>query len=65
MIPRPMMLIGIVVLLWAWFLLVERQSFLEKIGIMTGLMFIYVAFRLITGANVDQILAPFLQQTYF
>ena len=61
MIPRPMIILGIILLLASWFLLVERQNFWEKIGIIVGIVVIYVSFRLMTGSNVDQILLPFIQ----
>ncbi len=61
MIPRPMIILGIILLLASWFLLIERQNFWEKIGIIFGVAFIYVSFRLMTGSNMDQVLLPFIQ----
>ena len=61
MIPRPMIVLGIVLLLASWFLLVERQNFWEKIGIIIGITVIYVSFRFMTGSNLDEILLPIIQ----
>jgi len=61
MIPRPLIILGIVLLLASWFLLVERQNFWEKIGLIIGITFIYVSFRLMTGSNVAEILLPIIQ----
>jgi len=58
MIPQPLIILGIILLLGSWFLLVERQSFLEKIVIILGVAVIYVSFRLMIGTSLNQILTP-------
>ncbi|MCD4726996.1 MAG: hypothetical protein K8R46_05010, partial [Pirellulales bacterium] len=58
--PSELVIIGIVILLGAWLLLGERKSFLEKISMVFALLFIYVAYRLLNGASLDEILSSFV-----
>lgn len=50
-----------VLLLGTWFLLDEGKTFWEKLAIVFAVTFAYVAFRLITGATIAQILSPFTE----
>lgn len=58
MVPKPMIIIGIVLLLGSWFLLVERQSFWEKIMIIAVIAVIYFSFQIMTGSTFEQAFAP-------
>ena len=58
--PSEILIILGVLLLGVWFLLDESKTFGEKLIIVFAMTFIYVAFRLLTGTTVDQILSPFI-----
>jgi hypothetical protein len=52
--------IGVGLLFFSWFVLVERPSFVEKILIMAFVIGLYVGFRFLTGATLGEILAPLM-----
>ena len=57
-IPKPIIIIGIILLLGSWLLLGEKKSFMEKLALILGIVAIYVAYRLMSGATMEEILAP-------
>ena len=57
---RTIVFIGIGLLLGSWFLLGEKKSPVEKLITLIVLVSIYVGFRLLNGASMDEILAPLL-----
>ena len=61
MFPKSLIIISIVFLLAAWFFLVEKQSFWEKLFILIVLAILYVAFRIFSGASLWQIYFPIKQ----
>ncbi len=58
--PSELVIIGFVLLLGSWFVLGEKKSFLEKLAIIFALIFSYVAFRLLNGASMNEILSSFV-----
>jgi len=58
--PSELIIIGIVLLFGTWLLLGERKSILEKISMVFALLFIYVAYRLLSGASLNEILSSFV-----
>ena len=51
-----------ILLLVSWFIIGESRSFGEKIALLVLAVVIYVSFRMITGASLDDILAPLLSR---
>lgn len=60
-IPKSMIVIGVILLLGSWFLLGEKKSFLEKLLLLAGILAVYASYRLMSGATMEQILAPLTQ----
>ena len=58
---KALIIIGAILTLGAWFLLGERKSFMEKLFIVFVVIFIYVVYRLMSGATMNEILAPLLK----
>ncbi len=59
-IPKPLIIVGTVILLGAWFLLDSGRSAFEKMVILSAVVFAYVAYPLVTGASIDEIMLPFI-----
>ena len=55
MFPKTLITVSIVILLGAWFLLVERQNFWEKFFIVVAVSLFYLGFRIITGSSLAQV----------
>lgn len=55
--PKLMILL-VVLLIGSWLLMGEKKPFGEKIGILVVLIVLYVGFRLMTGASLEEVLAP-------
>ena len=55
---KQLIIIGVCITLAAWFLLDEKKTFWEKVFIVIILVFLYFAYRLMSGATVHDILAP-------
>lgn len=58
---KGILIVFAVCLLAAWFSLVERQGFWEKILILIIIPLLYIGFRLMTGETFSQIIFPFQQ----
>jgi len=58
--PKQLILILLIVLVCAWFFIVERQSVFEKIFIIVGLAVIYATYRVLTGVPTSQIFIPII-----
>lgn len=59
-IPQGLLVIIIILILGSWFLLGEKKSFLEKLSMLIAALFVYVAYRIMTGSTMDEIIAPFM-----
>jgi hypothetical protein len=59
--PNELIIIAVVLLLGSWFLLGESKSFLEKLAIVFAILFTYVAYRLMSGASVQDIISPLMK----
>jgi|WetSurSiteA1Bulk_404760.scaffolds.fasta_scaffold594378_2 hypothetical protein len=57
--PPQLLIISVILILGAWFLLGEKRSFLEKLILLLGLLFVYIAYRLMSGATPQDLLIPF------
>ena len=55
---KQLIIIGILLTLGAWFLLGEKRSVFEKISLIIVIIFVYVAYRLMSGSTLQQILQP-------
>lgn len=58
--PKSLIIILMVMSLGAWFFVVERQSFGEKIFIILCLLVVFATYRVLTGASMDQIFTPII-----
>ena len=56
--PKKIIVIGIILLLGSWLVIGEKRSPLEKIGLLLGVIAAYVGFRVLSGASLEQALAP-------
>ena len=59
--PNELIIIATVLLLGSWFLLGESKSFLEKLAIVFAILFTYVAYRLMSGATIHDIISPLMK----
>jgi hypothetical protein len=59
MLTKKMILMLTILILGAWFLMGGKRSAGEKLGLLLFLVIVYFAFRFVTGATIDEILAPF------
>jgi hypothetical protein len=62
-IPRPLVLIGIILLLGSWFVLVDRdrQSTREKIFLILAIIAIFATYRVMVGVPVNAIFTPIIK----
>lgn len=62
-IPRPLVLIGIILLLGSWFVLVDRdrQSTSEKIFLILAVVAIFATYRVMIGVPVSDIFTPIIK----
>lgn len=58
--PHGMVLILVCLALCSWFLIVERQNFIEKVFIIIGIIVVYATYRVLTGVPTDQIFTPII-----
>ncbi len=58
--PKNLIIIGVLLLLGSWFVLGEKKSFWEKLAVVLAVVFVYVAYRLMSGATFEEIIAPLL-----
>ena len=65
MMPKKLLFMLIGLILGTWFLMGEKKSVGEKISLLIFLIAVYVAFRLLTGATLDEIMAPLLDTSGF
>lgn len=55
MFPKSLIIISVLFLLAAWFFLVEKQSFWEKLLILIVGAILYIAFRIFSGSSLWKI----------
>lgn len=62
-IPRPLVFIGIILLLGSWFVLVDRdrQSTREKIFLILAVVAIFATYRVMIGVPVNDIFTPIIK----
>ena len=58
--PHGKVLILVCLALCSWFLVVDRQNFMEKIFIIIVVIVIYATYRVLTGASTDKIFTPII-----
>ena len=59
--PKNLIIIGVLLLLGSWFVLGEKKSFWEKLAVVLAVVFVYVAYQLMSGSTFEEIIAPLLQ----
>ncbi len=65
MMPKKLVFLLIGLVLGTWFLMGGRKSVGEKVGLLIGLVIVYVTFRLLTGSTLDEIIAPLFDTSGF
>jgi len=55
---RNLIFIGVGLVLFSWFVIGEKRSVWDKIFILVAVVGVYVAYRLMGGATMEQIIAP-------
>ncbi|MCK5215024.1 MAG: hypothetical protein KAR05_06690 [Candidatus Omnitrophica bacterium] len=61
-ISKKLVIIGLSIILAAWFLVGRKTTFLEKIGIILSIVLIYAALKYFSGSSIEEILSPILQK---
>ncbi len=56
--PKQLIIIGCLLAMGAWFLLGEKRSFFEKLLLLSAMIFVYVVYRILSGATPHEIIAP-------
>lgn len=58
--PRKLIIFLVILLLGTWFIVDEDRSLIDKIMLIFVIIAVYVIFRILTGANLPEIIAPIL-----
>ena len=57
-IPKEIIVILSILFIGCWFMVDEKSSVFEKISFIFVIAFVYVAFRMMTGASFHDVISP-------